>query len=490
MVRTSALGYVILLSLNACASPASEDPGPELPPPPPPIEHPEVPADLEPVAYESRCIGLTDGESVLGTSSEGDLWLQHDGELRVATPDGARVPLGHRRLERLSAATPYDGEEAVVVADRELWRVRGHELEPLYLPDGLGVPWLVCGDAARDGAWLATSQGLLERSSGEWWWVQPPEMEFEGVDKLYAVEGACTGPNGILWFRTREGTHWRLDPTGLLPLDPPQHATLGAADRDGLTLAATDAILRTSDGLAWDIHRFAAGDVRGVGASGGRVWVAAGEDLYCATPEGEDLTWARTDVTLPATLDGVHAHAAGGAWVIGEGMACHVAPAAPIRVRGLRPSARLRPGSADLQVLEIPEAEALRVFRDDEALDAESWFLRDVALGDAGWHELRFEVDVAGQTLARTLPYRVVPGDVSWEADIAPLYEAHCASSECHDSGNGRTLDLDTFEAWNTYAFEIRAAVTSGRMPRTRSEGWSATEQQKILDWIEGGMLP
>jgi hypothetical protein len=84
---------------------------------------------------------------------------------------------------------------------------------------------------------------------------------------------------------------------------------------------------------------------------------------------------------------------------------------------------------------------------------------------------------------------------VTWEREIAPLFEARCIS--CHAPGGGAPMSLATYDEARPWARAIREEVLARRMPRwpvVRGYGdfendpsLSAFEIALITAWVDGG---
>jgi hypothetical protein len=73
--------------------------------------------------------------------------------------------------------------------------------------------------------------------------------------------------------------------------------------------------------------------------------------------------------------------------------------------------------------------------------------------------------------------------NTSFNATILPLFNTSCNVSGCHDGPNA--AQLNTFQVVHDNAAQIKASVSSGRMPR----GSTLTTAQKnaIYCWIDNG---
>jgi hypothetical protein len=73
--------------------------------------------------------------------------------------------------------------------------------------------------------------------------------------------------------------------------------------------------------------------------------------------------------------------------------------------------------------------------------------------------------------------------NTSFSATILPLFNTSCNVSGCHDGPNA--AQLNNFQVVHDNAAQIRASISSGRMPK----GGSLTTAQKnaIFCWIDNG---
>ncbi|MBO6934047.1 MAG: hypothetical protein JJ863_03705 [Deltaproteobacteria bacterium] len=437
-----------------------------------------------------RCEELGADERPLAVSPEGDLWLGTPTGLRVLGTDGEVRDVDVTLEGPVDHLVAWSDEVATAVIGGEAWRVEPEGARYLFLPEAVRGPTRFCGDLERDGqAALVSATGIYERAAGQWWALGPEEGErFDGVEWLATVDGACAAPSGGLWFG--EGTSYvRVDANSMARFEVPEGtgpAVVG--DLFGVAIPAGDELLfaleRGPDDDAWVPVRFTAGPIRDVAGSANVLWVLVGNQLY--RYDGE---WAEADVVLPTGADDLLAHSAGGVWATGESQACHIGEAS-IRIRGVRPMEHFTTRTADLLVesaipvtLRVDEGPAIA---GEPGELPESWVFPSLALGGPGWHQLQVDGDGEGRDLA----YRVMAGDVSWSADVRPIYETHCAGGSCHGTESEETVDLSTYDAWFEYALPIQSAVVTGRMPRDRSDEWSSDELTTITDWIDGGMQP
>lgn len=487
---------MVLLVLVACG-----DAPPEIIEPP--IVEPDVVESPPELAVELGCVELDETDRVLGTSPEGDLWVGGDaGEpIRVFQPRGQETAFDSMLAGELQAVVPWSDEVATVATGDEMWRVESEGPRYLFVPEGVRGVNFFCGDPERDGAAVVvTDDGIFERAAGQWYALGPEDgMRFSDIGWLASVDGACRLRRGGLWFGEGEQL-WRIDGSSVGEYVAPG-ATGPAAigEAFGVAVPAGDRVLFANErgprDNEWSEVVFPAGDVNAIGAGGGVLWVSAGSHLY--RYDGE---WLEADPAPVGALDRVFPDALGGAWLRAGTSLCHVG-VDTVQVRGLRPYQHFQfPQTSVSIVTDLGTTEEVQVRIDGgEAIDAvfveddtglrevDEFAANNLRLGAPGWHSLDVSV---GDSLVRSVPFRVVAGDLSWSADVLPVFDVHCADSECHGAGSTEAVDLSTFDAWVEYAFEIQTRVANGTMPRDAGEEWTPEEATLLIDWIEGGLQP
>ena len=73
--------------------------------------------------------------------------------------------------------------------------------------------------------------------------------------------------------------------------------------------------------------------------------------------------------------------------------------------------------------------------------------------------------------------------NTSFSKTILPLFNSSCNLSGCHDENNA--APLNNFQVVHDNASQIRASVSSGRMPRGKT--LSVADKTAILCWIDNG---
>lgn len=487
MTRLSTLLASLAVAGTACGEPAEVVD-------PPPVE-PEVVRDPERLTVALDCdVELTSEEHVLGTSPEGDLWVAgaDPSVLRVFRLRGETTEVAVGVEGGLGHVTPWSDTVATAVVGDGMWRLESEGPRFLFLPEAVRGVNFFCGDPELDGAAaVVTDNGIFERAAGQWFALGPEEgMRFAEVEWLASVDGACHLRRGGLWFGSGEDL-WRVDGTSVGTFHAPGATGPAVIGQEfGLAVPAGDRVLFASERGPrgeWSEVEFPLGTVNAIGAGGGALWVSVGTHLY--RYDGE---WREADPAPVGALDRIFPDAVGGAWLRAGPNLCHVGTPS-LELRGIRPYEHFERPVANLRV--VPDQEEvgrIEASIDDDAPTSavfgdDGWMFSGLALGAPGWHELSISVD--GEVL-RTLEYRVVAGDLSWVADIEPIYEEHCGGGDCHAADSEAAADLSTFDAWIDLAFEIQTRVANGTMPKDAGPEWSANDATLIIDWIQGGLQP
>lgn len=98
---------------------------------------------------------------------------------------------------------------------------------------------------------------------------------------------------------------------------------------------------------------------------------------------------------------------------------------------------------------------------------------------------LTIEADYADGTLTASLSVPIeIATDATWTADIAPLYEMHCA--DCHGERGPSPTRLDSRQAWIDLSARIIDNVVTGRMPLGRAS-LPPSDIALIQAWASGG---
>lgn len=484
---------IALVLLSACA----DDPVVDREPPPVPPSVVENPPSVELVM---DCREHGEGE-VVGTSPDGDLWFLDGENVRIVTSDGLEATFVHQVPGTIDSLSPWSSVTAIASTDGGFWRLDPEGPVFVYVPEEIRGAHVFCGDPDRDGqVAVANSTGLYERQAGEWFSVSPSEdMRFEDVDWVSEIDGACHGRGGAIWISDRAGAErrslYRVDGTSLttyeLPAGTSGDPLVGA---EFIAVPAGDRLLFASEFgpllTDWTAVEFAAGNIDAAASAGESIWVSVGAHLY--RYDGD--AWTEVESDFEGDVVAVHAHAAGGAWIETEDQVCHIASGDIIRVRGLRPFEVFFSPTSDLLVqtphlgspsisVTIDGGEA----RPGSEVESGTLF-DDLMMGRPGWHILNVRLDDEPQ---RSIEYRVVAGDVSFNRDVAPVAAQFCATPACHGGGDeAESIPLRTFEQWVDAAFQINERVGRGTMPQDAPDAWMPSHATTLVDWVQGGRQP
>ncbi len=453
---------------------------------------PVIPLDSPVVALESECVP-TNGATVASVSPEGDLWLAARGAsgtgLTVHAADGSVTTYDEPR--QILGAVAWSDDELTFVADDGVFVRSGAFVDSLPWPsDATGLRDL-CGDPRLDRDGFMIADDLYQRSGGEWWRWRPTMSELGDIHGVARNLGACRGVWGESWVVTGAGL-WRIGDLALERVEGLPRVS-DAAFGGGFGAAAL-----TEEGLFlgpedWRYTAFEAGEPTAIAAAASRLYVVAGGRVYRVTETVEEL---RFDGASAVTA--LHPYASG-LWVEAGGEVCRVPEEeGAVQVRGLRPW--VRRGIDPLMLEVVAPAGQLRILRDGAMVHESGSFagtaaVQGLAAGEAGWHTLTVEAGEPGREARRELRYEVVRASgATYDTDIAPLFEAHCAGSECHgaDRDDAMRPDLSTYAGWVESADAIRSRVgATGDMPPfdTRLESWDSEEATLIVSWIDEGMV-
>ena len=73
--------------------------------------------------------------------------------------------------------------------------------------------------------------------------------------------------------------------------------------------------------------------------------------------------------------------------------------------------------------------------------------------------------------------------NTSFSNSILPLFNTACNTSGCHDDNNA--APLNNFQVVHDNASQIRASVSTGRMPKGKT--LAVADKNAILCWIDNG---
>ncbi len=464
-------------------------------PGPPDVEPEHVPASLEKVSSTSTCTSLQAGERLVSVSPEGHAWLVREGSpshVRVLDAFGDELAIEERDLEvgDIADAQAFSGSDAALVGS-SLFRLTDFARIELGAPEGFQSPATLCGDPSDDGVLL--SAGSVFEAHADAWMVWSPGGEAETVPtRAVRHEGACRGTKDSLWLTSEDGTLYRVDGA--------QFAT--PIRFDGLVdAAATDEALAVLDGGGlwiqsgddtWSAWVFDGGTPETLTAVGSTLYLGAGSKLL----RYDGAAWEEIETDLGQPIRAVAAHA-NGVFVIGDDTICHQSFGAGIRVGGVTPFSQSKDLERTFTVEASDGSEDVSATVDGETIDLGTDEETGLPFATArleaiGWHTI--ELTSATSGARRTLHLKRAPEtERRFEADIAPIYQANCATAGCHTKDSTDPPDLSTYASWTANADLIRTRVVEGKtMPPAANVGpdWGEDDIKTIQEWLEGGMLP
>lgn len=456
---------------------------------------------------DALCQTLGDGEVLVGVSPEGEAWIEGDDGVRHVTPDGTSTPVD-ASFTRADTLVAWDAAAAFVVGDNSLWSTTFTGAEPMVLPPELGKPRFVCGDPQRaSGAFVVTTRGLFERHDDAWLrWSFPLEL-LESM-QIRDLQGACSGQDSTMYLEAGQSL-WQVRYGDFASLreaaDLTDMLAVGPDPRIGFVALSEGELVRF-DGSGWAGIPFDEGRVTAGSVADGVLWAAVDGLLYRRNRFDE---WELLDAPMwPATITGLQAYAAGGAWVVRSQQLCHVQPRDTLRVQGVRPFGRLAEGSGlSVGVSGKPSmGSSLSAGLDGQGIEvsgtAGAWTLTGPESLSPGWHALTLTVASDEGAVHRTVKFLVEGGEsngtpmpppgeptVFWETDIRPIYERSCAP--CHGEGSNQTF-MGSFEAFSALGQLALDRVSRGEMPPAASSAQplSEDEVQLLETWVQEGMNP
>ncbi|WP_394843218.1 hypothetical protein LZC95_39980 [Pendulispora brunnea] len=418
---------------------------------------------------------------------------------RVALPPGTRA---------VAVVAQEGGEGFVELADGHFLRV-----------DARGAVYPVDHVAAPRAEW-STSGGLRAEYGGRWFSLEAPAgnelgLTPEGLRSIAQVVpltfrgGKDAKDARDAWVRI--GTRVvrvHLEPGG----DAPKVSWMDPAP--GVTVGAVQSIARVGEGLGAmvsdrgltvvseeTIRTYRDAGIPGPLAGGGG-WAWVGWNGQILRTDGE--TWESLAKNVPlgqsarlAVDDGTGTFAL---VLDGAGGVLRIQADGALFLSGLADGGAVFDTKLEL---EASGAERDALERVSFALDgkdlasrtAPPWGwgadgVRPAELASLGFGTHRVDVRAVfadGRERTRTLrfDYRSPIGRIpTYDADIAPLYDAKCGS--CHTAGVGRGIarDLSSYERLSGQANAVRAAVREGRMPPDLR--LDAVSTRLFTAWIDG----
>lgn len=455
----------------------------------------EIGPELASLEAQTRCAPLRPSERPLGVSPEGALWLTSvpnsaDGStpVRVVDPVTAAVRAFDLPLAPIGAAVVHGPDRASVIAAGGLWVVGESTRIEVTGPFGPSPDARLCGRLDAD-AFVLDGTDLFQREGDAWIrWDGLEAALGAGNAQLLRRDGACWASGDGIVLRGQDRGLWLLTPAALQAYTP----------RDGDVQLIEDSPATVDDrqlridGRSYDFGFGAPPDA--FATAGAYAWLRFGASVVRFDGEGflELETQAPTDAVLQP-------FAAGGLWIVGGGQACVFDPGW-VRMSGLAPQERREEGRYALTLeSEAPES-ALQLTVEGQlvpparAMGSELVFEGALALG---WSNFAVSAAPRGANPATQRRFQIkrLPGtSQGWEADIRPLYAAHCADAACHvaESPAGAP-DLSTYEAWVNRAEAItRRVLEVGDMPPLASRGqtWTDERAEAIRQWLNGGLRP
>lgn len=451
----------------------------------------EVPSALPRLETRVQCRPLLAGERALGSSPEGALWLARTStisasatSIRVLLPGGLDAPQQFElRLTAIDDAVIHGVDRASLVADGAPWLVRDRARVTVSAPFTAGAGARICGDLSGDG--FVFHDGAVHQRDGDAWLAWAGVAAIGAGARPVDRDGTCWSDSNRVLVAGADGALWALTPSTLSALAPMAGRVVGlngepiAGELETLTYQTTAYRLggRTVDDLA---------------AAGGFAWIRSGGEVLRFDGEG----FAVAAEAIPAST--LLPIAAGGVWAVADREACLVDPGR-IEVEGLPAGGRTNEGRLPIRARTPDAGRPVRLSVDGVELPPLGvegrWFSFDLEL-EVGRSEVELVAATeTGQRVARTVSIGRTPATIrSWEADVRPIYEVHCADASCHVEGSQTGApDLSHLEAWVLRADAIeRRVLDLGDMPPTASRrpDWGEIEITTIREWLGGGLRP
>ncbi|NUO52874.1 MAG: hypothetical protein HOV80_28855 [Polyangiaceae bacterium] len=462
-------------------------------PGPPKVEPKQVPAAPELITSTATCSALRPGEKLLSVSPEGHAWLVVEGSpnsVRVLDPFETSMVevIEDVEIAGIVAGQAWSARDAAVVTDAGLWRLDDLARIELTPPSGFAAPGALCGDPGQNGLLVSNGKVFERRLDGQWWsWN--PGVEGEGApNAIVRYDGDCQSTANLSWLTSADGTLYRVEPATFSRPVRFEGFVGAAATNDSVAVLETDMLWMGPD--AWQSWIFPGPVPTELSASAGLYWMVSGSQLLRF--DGETFNEVTHGITGP--IERVAAHA-GGAWVVGGDKICHQATGPMVRIEGVRPFSRTTEIEIPIRV-RASDASDVTATIDGTPItlvsDDEGWLAGEARLDTVGWHTI--DLAAAGGGAARSVVVKRLPEVTrSWEADIAPIYQASCTNSDCHRAGSSDPPDLGSYDAWKEHSVAIRTRVLEAKtMPPAANIGpeWGDDDIETIREWLEGGMLP
>lgn len=453
----------------------------------------EVPANLDVLTTTSTCTSLGDGETVWSVSPDGYLWT---GTSTLASTifrvrdgwneeDLRQYSLPFSTVNQLIAQT---ATVATVVADGRLWVLEDGVRVLIKLPVPPMANATGCGDLRTRG-FMLSGNALYERIDDTWFQWSGLDDVLTNEATLLSRNGACRGTDDEVWLTAGSLATWALTPTQVV-----RTGTIAGGQQPTIR---DDQLLMIRDGellggpRTWRRWSFDGGDATLLAAAGSYAWLVVGSDLV----RFDGSQFFRVE-TPGATASRLLPHASGGLWYQAGNQVCHVTPTAMLRV-DKRPAGEVQEDEQlVLRARPTDEAATVTAELDGVALTAtgvdDGWWTFSESL-TLGWHEV--EVAVAPGSVVRRLQIKRAPGvERSFETDVLPIYNAHCANAACHaPNSTSGAPDLGQYEAWLIRTAAVHKRVVEDQnMPPPASRGpeWNEDFVRIINEWLSGGLKP
>lgn len=386
----------------------------------------------------------------------------------------------------------WSGSDAALISDETLFRIEDFSRVQVSTPEGFLAPASLCGDPTAGG--VLVSNGVVYEQRADAWWSWLPVADAADLpSSIVQYDGQCHGSDDTMWLASASGALYRV--TSADYTKPVQFSGLvSVAATEGMLAALVSDRLwvSTTSGQgeeAWQAWTFSGPIPTSVVASGGVLWTVSGDELL----RFDGVQWRSVAHEMKEPIGTIAAHESG-IWTIGDTTVCHAALGETLRIEGLSPYTRSTELDYQLSVI-ASDGLALSGSVDDEPFELErdeetAAYLGKARLDTLGWHLVVLQTSTARRELwVKRLP----EVERTWEADIKPIYEKDCASSKCHHTGSEDPPDLGSYEAWTSFAADIRTRVVESKsMPPPANVGpdWSDDRISTIQEWLEGGMLP
>lgn len=471
---------------------------PQPPPGPTDPEPQQVPSGLTVTPSTSVCTELLGGERLLSVSPEGHAWLGREGDegvlVRVLDAFGGVMTETATSLDlgEVVEARAWSASDAALISDKALFRIEDFSRVQVSTPEGFLAPASLCGDPTAGGV-LVSNGTVYEQRANAWWSWKPSADAADLPSSIVQYDGQCHGSDDIMWLTSESGALYRVTAADYTqPVQFPDLVSVAATEGLVAALVSNRLWTSTSSGQgeqAWQAWTFTGPMPTSIVASGGVLWTVSGPELL----RFDGVEWRSVAHEMKEPMAVLAAHESG-IWTLGESTVCHATLGETVRIEGLTPYTRSTELDYQLSVI-ASDGLAPSGSVDDKPFELErdeetAAYIGKARLDTLGWHLVVLETSSARRELwVKRLP----EVERTWEADIKPIFEQSCASSTCHHAGSEDPPDLASYEAWTSFAADIRTRVVQGKsMPPPANVGpeWGDDQIVTIQEWLEGGMLP